>query len=972
MPEFSLKTRFAIVALIMLGALGMLVYYSQSLVDQATHKAIQGVAEIRALERQVNDIHSGLQKLEQLIYRHTVISYSESENIEQQLLDQLAHLNKQINNLFTTSTRQNSWQEEAKQSPGSFPALAVELKKNFKDISRYIKYYNMVVADVRLRFPSANRMNNDLLPLNREFVTTINNALNDMDNFPLTGDADDYPKLLMELRYAWTQQISMFRMFVLSRSGMFDSPQTAMQATLVDRDMYMSRVNQLLDQLMELNEQGVLPFEISIAVDNMTRIHNQYEQNFEKIKPGLMSDEWRIDHIFLHDNLQPEFNQLNDLLRKINGKIKHHSTEIIDQTRDVARDINAMIWLSGGVWVFLMGLGYLVFERLIRRPVLTIADAMNAEASGESFYPIMHTSTRETRLLVDAFHNMQEEVHSRQARLESILGSAAEGIITMDENGIIEAFNKAAEELFGYRADEVLGTAIGQLFPGEIQASQNSVVADLCHGKIRKTDSEIETSGLHRDGHIFPMSIKISEMTVSGQQLFTAMVDDVSERITMISNLRHLAEHDSLTGLANRYFFLQELDRVVHLASRGNYSDVALLYIDMDNFKYVNDTMGHMAGDKLLIEVSGMLKRRSRETDLVARIGGDEFAMILYGVQSKEAIKVADSFRDKLQDYHFSFEGKLADIGCSIGVAMIEKNVGKDELLARADLSCNAAKRGGRNKVHIYSDIDKQNLDSISDDMGWVRCIKDAVRNDRFIFVLQPIMQVGSHEISRCEVLLRMLDDNGKFIMPSGFIPPAERFSLMPDIDRWVVNHAMDYLASEESGEFNLSINLSAASFDNSGLIDFIMDKIAHTGVDPTRMIFEITETVAMADLELTASFMEQLRKLGCRTALDDFGVGYSSFAYLKDLPVDYVKIDGSFVRDIDINDLNKAIVKSMNDVAQAMGKLTVAEFVESEAIMHMLEMIGVDYLQGYHIGRPEIPDFEKRRISLPHDVVSR
>lgn len=971
MPVSSLKTRFAMVALLMLASLGGLVYYSQSLVDQTTREAIQGVAEIRELERQVNDIHSGLQRLEQLIYRHTVISYSESENIEQQLLDQIAYLDQQINNFFSTSTLKNSWQEAAKQDPDSFAALAVELKRNFKQVSRYIKYYNMVVADVRLRFPSAAKLNNDLLPLNREFVTTINNALNDLDNVPVTANPDNFLRLLVELRYAWTQQISTFRMFVLSRSGMFDSPKNAMQSTMTDREIYVSRINGLLEQLTELDKKGVLPFEVSIAVQNMRSIHRQYEQHFEEIKHGLMSDEWRIDHIFLHDKLQPEFNQLNDLIRELNRKIKNHSTEIIEQTRSVARDINTMIWLSGGIWVIVMILGYLAFERLIRRPVLMVADAMNAEASGESFYPIMNISTRETRLLVDAFHNMQEQVHSRQARLESILGSAAEGIISMDEKGIIEAFNTAAEELFGYRADEVLGTSIARLFPAEIRLRQGSFIADLCLGSIRKTESEIETVGLHRDGNTFPMSVKISEMTVGGQRLFTALVDDVSERMTMISNLRHLAEHDSLTGLANRYFFLQELDRVTSRASRGLHSDVALLYIDMDNFKYVNDTMGHMAGDKLLIEVSGMLKRRSRDTDLIARIGGDEFAVILYDVNQEEALRAADSFRDKLQDYHFSFEGKLADVGCSVGIAMVEQGVSKDELLARADLSCNAAKRGGRNKVHMYSDIDKQNLDSISDDMGWVRRIKDAVRNDRFIFVLQPIMRAGSHEISRCEVLLRMLDDNGKFIMPSGFIPPAERFSLMPDIDRWVVNHAMDYLASEESGEFNLSINLSAASFDNSGLIDFIIDKIALTGVDPTRMIFEITETVAMADLELTASFMEQLRKLGCRTALDDFGVGYSSFAYLKDLPVDYVKIDGSFVRDIDVNELNKAIVKSMNDVAQAMGKLTVAEFVETESIMHMLEMIGVDYLQGYHIGRPEIPDFEKRRISLPHDVVS-
>jgi len=966
-----MKTRFAIVAVVMLMALAGIVYYGRTLIDETTREAIEGVADIRQMERQISDIHSSLQRLEQLIYRHTVISYSQSDNIEKQILNQLAHMNGQINDFFASSSGTGDWRETDKNEPDSFSALAVNLKKRFKEVSRYIKYYNMVVADVRLRFPSAQSLNGKLLPLNREFITAVNNALSDMEDYQVSGDSDDFLKLLVELRYTWIQQVSIFRMFVISRSGMFDSPKKAMINTLNDRGIFVDRIRELLEKLIELDKQGRLPFEASIAVSKMARIHEDYEQHVNKIKPGLMSDEWRVDHIFLHEKLQPEFNHLNELTRHINSQIKKHSTEIINQTRSVAGDINAMIWITGGIWVVLLFMGYLAFERLIRRPVLMMADAMNAEASGESFYPIMNIHTREARLLVDAFYNMQKQVHSRQTRLESILGSAAEGIITMDENGNIESFNKAAELLFGYKAEEIVGQSISRLFPVEIQARPDSFVNDLCHGKIRRSESEIETTGMRREGNSFPMSIKISEMNVAGQRLFTALVDDVSERITMISNLRHLAEHDSLTGLANRYFFLHELDRVVHRAARGQHADVALLYIDMDNFKYVNDTMGHMAGDKLLIEVSGMLRKRSRETDLTARIGGDEFAVILYDVEQEDVLMVANSFRKKLQDYHFSYEGKLVDVGCSIGIAMVEKGVGKDELLARADLSCNAAKRAGRNRVHLYSDHDKKNLDSLADDMGWVRRIKNAVRNDKFVFVFQPIMHTATHESNRCEVLLRMVDENGEFIMPSGFIPPAERFSLMPEIDRWVVNHAIEYLGSKESANLHLAINLSAASFDNDDIINFITEKISYTGIDPTRITFEITETIAMADLELTAGFLKKLRMLGCRTALDDFGVGYSSFAYLKDLPVDYVKIDGSFVWDIDTNELNKAIVKSMNDVAQAMGKLTVAEFVETESGMHMLELVGVDYLQGYYIGRPEIPEFERRRLDRFDNSVS-
>ncbi|MDR9436075.1 MAG: EAL domain-containing protein [Thiohalophilus sp.] len=967
----SLQRRFAILVLLVLAVLGGMIVYSQNQAGKITREAIQSVAEVRQLERQVSAIRNSLQALEQRVYRRTVISYTDDENVEQQIQHYLDQLNRQINALFTISTRHNNWQEAAKHDPDSFAALAVELKQHVQRLKRHIGYYNMVAADTRLRFPFTRTLNERLLPLNNDFLTAVNTAIQTLDSTGEMADEEKPNRLFTDLRYAWVQQISIFRMFVLSRSGMFDTPRSAMEVTLNDRNLFWGIVGDLLEQLQELDQQGKLPFETSFAVERMSEIYIEYDKYFSDIKPTLMSDKWRIDHLFLHEQLQPEFTATTQLVSKISEKIKNHSTEIIDKTHDVADRINLMLWLSGVTFIGLMLAGYLMFERMIRRPVRVVADAMNAEASGESFYPIMSSNIEETRLLVDAFHNMQEQVHSRQARLESILDNAAEGVITMDAHGVIENFNQAAEHLFGYRAQEVIGQNISQLFPPETRLLHSSYISHLCQGDIRPTDSEVETIGLQQDGTTFPVAIKVSEMNIGGQLLYTALVDDVSERITMISNLRHLAEHDSLTGLHNRYFFLQELDRVVQRATRGLHEDVALLYIDMDNFKYVNDTMGHLAGDKLLIEVAGMLKKRSRETDLVARIGGDEFAVILYDVSRDDVMKVADAFRKKLEHYHFSFEGRLADVGCSIGVAMVEQGVSKDELLARADLSCNTAKRSGRNKVHIYSEADKQNLENISDDMGWVRRIKDALRSNRFMFVVQPIMQAGTHEINRCEILLRMLDDEGRFIMPSGFIPPAERFGLMPDIDRWVVNHAIDYMTSDKDESFNLSINLSAVSFDDEGMINFITDKIAQTGIDPTRMTFEITETVAMANLELTATFMEKLRSLGCRTALDDFGVGYSSFAYLKDLPVDYVKIDGSFVRDIDNNDLNKAIVKSMNDVAQAMGKLTVAEFVENEAGMHILELIGVDYLQGYYIGRPEIPAFEKRRITLRQNVRS-
>ncbi len=960
----SLQRRFAVLALLVLVVLGGMIVYSQNQAGKITREAIQSVAEVRQLERQVNELRDSLQALEQRVYQRTVVSYSDNESVEQQIHHYLEQLNQQINTLFTISSRDNNWEEAAKHDPDSFAALAFELKQQVRKLKRYIDYYNMIASDTRLRFPFSRTLNERLLPLSNDFVVAVNTALQEINSAGETSNNKSLNRLFTDLRYNWVQQISIFRMFVLSRSGMFDTPRSAMEVTLNDRSMFWDNIGDLLEQLYELDQEGELPFETGFAIERMREIYIEYDNHFSEIKPTLMSDEWRIDHLFLNEKLQPEFSTTTQIVSRISEKIKNHSTKIIDKTHAVADRINLMIWLSGAIFLILVLAGYLMFEHLIRRPVRIMADAMNAEARGESFYPVMSADIEETRLLVDAFHNMQEQVHSRQARLETILDNAAEGVITMDRNGMIENFNQAAEGLFGYSAVEIIGRNVNILFPRDARRPPDSYISRFCQGDIRPTDSEIDTTGRHKNGMTFPVSLKISEMNIGGQLLYTALVDDVSERITMISNLRHLAEHDSLTGLHNRYFFLQEVERIAQRATRGKHEDVALLYIDMDNFKYVNDTMGHMAGDKLLIEVAAMLKTRSRETDLVARVGGDEFSVILYDVERDTALKTADAFRKKLEQYHFSFEGRLADVGCSIGVAMVEQGISKDELMARADLSCNAAKRSGRNKVHIYTEADKQNLENISDDMGWVRRIKQALRNNRFMFVVQPIMQAGTHEINRCEVLLRMLDDEGRFIMPSGFIPPAERFGLMPDIDRWVVNHAIDYLASGDSETFNLSINLSALSFDDEGMINFITDKIRQTGIEATRLTFEITETVAMANLELTVTFLEKLRNLGCRTALDDFGVGYSSFAYLKELPVDYVKIDGSFVRDLENNELHQAIVKSMNDICRAMDKLTVAEFVETGATMHILEQMGIDCLQGYYIGRPEIPDFEKQRMT--------
>ena len=454
------------------------------------------------------------------------------------------------------------------------------------------------------------------------------------------------------------------------------------------------------------------------------------------------------------------------------------------------------------------------------------------------------------------------------------------------------------------------------------------------------------------------MAIKSNRLEVEGRQLYTAIVEDIGDRLAMMEHLREMAEHDSLTGLYNRQYFLTELDRVVENTRRGSRRDFALLYIDLDNFKFVNDTLGHLAGDQVLVEVTEMLGQRNRKSDLLARIGGDEFAILLYDVEEDQVVQAAEAHRKLLDDYVFKYDGSVVQIGCSIGVTLFgHRPISKEDLLVQADVACHLAKRSGRNRVHIYEPIDKENMTAMTEDMGWAGKIKAAIEQDLFCLACQPIMELKSGKIFTQEVLLRMRDEMGNLILPAGFIGSAERFGLMRAVDNWVVNHAIEYLGQQlrRNPHLHFSINLSAESIGDFTMLEAITNALFKNNVQPTAVTFEITETIAIANLGPAVEFLTRLRNLGCQTALDDFGVGYSSFAYLKDLPVDFVKIDGSFVRDVHRDNLQLAMVRSMNDIAHAMGKYTVAEFVDNHEAMRVLKEMGVDYIQGYYVGGPSL-----------------
>jgi diguanylate cyclase (GGDEF)-like protein len=429
---------------------------------------------------------------------------------------------------------------------------------------------------------------------------------------------------------------------------------------------------------------------------------------------------------------------------------------------------------------------------------------------------------------------------------------------------------------------------------------------------------------------------------------------DITEQKAFEHQLSYHAEHDPLTGLFNRNYFQQELERTVARVARND-SPCALFYIDLDQFKYVNDTIGHAAGDRLLVEVSAILSSHVRDGDLIARFGGDEFTLLLYNINKADVMNAADNFRALCDNYTFFEDNRPYNITCSIGVTMIDgQPVPADELLSHADLACNRAKQQGRNRISLYDPKDSEKA-GMEADMDWASLVREMLEHDRFQLVYQPIVSVDSGEVTDYEVLVRMVCDDGQVILPGGFMPAAERFGLIHSVDRWIIKRAITRLGELHAAghKTGFSINLSGKAFEDDGLLPLIRNWLSDAGLDPSRVTFEITETAAIENIAAAEEFIIALKDIGCQFALDDFGSGFSSFAYLKHLPVDKLKIDGGFVKGMAHSSVDQAMVESMNQVAHALGKQTIAECVENERTLQLLKQIGVDRAQGNHLGRP-------------------
>jgi len=438
-----------------------------------------------------------------------------------------------------------------------------------------------------------------------------------------------------------------------------------------------------------------------------------------------------------------------------------------------------------------------------------------------------------------------------------------------------------------------------------------------------------------------------------------ALVLATSESRQVKQKLSYQACHDALTGLNNRYEFERRAARLLATVKQDK-SEHALCFMDLDQFKVINDTCGHKAGDEMLRQISIVLTNTVRHRDTLARLGGDEFGVLMEYCSIDDAYRVATSLQKAIQDFQFTWEGRIFKIGVSIGLAPIIDDMGSlTDLLKRADASCHMAKEKGRNRIHVY-DTEDIEMAQRHGEMQWVARINQALEEDRFCLYAQTIVPLNGSTDKHYELLIRMVGAKGEIIPPDAFLPAAERYNLMSKIDRWVIKRAFSLLANNPALQKEItfySINLSGQSLTDPAMLEFIITQLKESGINGNNICFEITETAAISNLYTADRFIMALKQYGCQFALDDFGSGLSSFGYLKNLPVDYLKIDGMFVKDIVDDPIDRAMVKSINDIGHVMGMKTIAEYVENDEIRTILTEIGIDYAQGYGVGRPQAID---------------
>jgi diguanylate cyclase (GGDEF)-like protein/PAS domain S-box-containing protein len=586
-----------------------------------------------------------------------------------------------------------------------------------------------------------------------------------------------------------------------------------------------------------------------------------------------------------------------------------------------------------------------VFSKLALAPPLT----ESAPQTGQDMNEQMMALQRETE------------------RLQSTLASIGDGVIRTDASGRIDYLNPTAERLTGWRAADAVGRPLGEVFQVVDEATRIRL-ADPVQSCLK------EGKTLESPGPVLLISADGSECAIrdSATPVFTpagwtdgavVVFKDVTLLRSKEREMVYLASHDVLTGLINRREFETRLKRALRNA-RSDGREHVLLYLDLDEFKVVNDSCGHQAGDELLQQITALLRSRVRRSDTLARLGGDEFGVLLEDCPLGQARQIAEEIRRTVREFRFRCKDQIFEVGVSMGFVPIDRNSGDlPQTMNAADVACYTAKQGGKNRVHEH-EMDDSTVAQRYGEMQWIHHIHGAFEDRRFRLFYQFIQPLGTSGELLCEVFLRMLDRTGKVIAPAAFIPAAERYRLIESLDRWVVKTAFRALAEAQRREVArpvlFAVNVSGQALSEEDFLVFVVEQIAESGVDPRRICFEITESAALSKLDSAIHFISVLKDKGCRFILDDFGSGLSSFSYLRDLPVDFLKIDGELVQSLLDDRIKRAMIESINQIGHVLGIQTIAEWVENRQTLEALRELGVDYAQGYWLCRPQ---------PLVHDV---
>ncbi|SUU87278.1 PAS domain S-box-containing protein/diguanylate cyclase (GGDEF)-like protein [Aminobacter aminovorans] len=567
---------------------------------------------------------------------------------------------------------------------------------------------------------------------------------------------------------------------------------------------------------------------------------------------------------------------------------------------------------------------------------------------------------RRTGNLLEQRRAFESALNAERERAQITLASIGQAVVATDADGRLDYMNEAAETMLDWHGASAKGKPLDQLFrlvSEESDEEDDGFIARVLAGEAIG-GSGVPQQLMRPDLSSVAVSLVAAPLYVDGKVAGAVLVfHDRTKEQEFMAQLSWQATHDTLTSLANRREFEARLNAsLAALAKRPAVH--ALMYLDLDQFKIVNDTCGHAAGDELLRKVSAALHGQLRPTDLLARLGGDEFGILLENCPEELAADTAEGLRKSVDELNFVWAGRAFKISVSIGVVgMSDASMTLEEILRSVDVACYMAKERGRNRIQIQQ-IGDMEVEQRLSEMAWVQRLREALEQNRFRIFAQEIVPlhgdaaVGAH----IELLVRLADAEGKLIAPGEFIPAAERYGLMPLIDRWMVRQAFGILARQSADSTPITtcaINLSGTSFGDDSFADFVLEQFARTGISPDTICFEITETSAIADLDRAARFITTLQEHGCRFSLDDFGSGMSSFSYLKALPVDYLKIDGGFVKDMLVDRIDRAMVEMIQHIGEVTGKRTIAEFVENDDIARVLRDIGVDYAQGFGIARP-------------------